>query len=119
MSTEELARYVRSQRPTVARRGYPADVRLLVCETVRTRRAEGASWLAVSNELGLPVGTLKRWLMTGSTPNFLPVVVHEPATGTWPDEPSAERVLVLINGVQVRGLTASDVLALALALDGA
>jgi len=113
MSVEELARYVRSQRPTVARRGYPRDVRLLVCETVRTRRAEGASWQEVSNELGLPVGTLKRWLTTGSTPGFLPVVVREPATATWPNEPPAQRVLVLANGVQVRGLTAGDVVALA------
>jgi hypothetical protein len=110
---EELARYIRSQRPTVARRVYSADIRSLVCERVRIRRTEDASWQVVSNELGLPVGTLKRWLTTGSAPGFLPVVVREPATATWPNEPSAERVLVLANGVHGRGLTASDVLALA------
>lgn len=115
MGVEELARYIRSPRPRVARHGYPPDVRSRVCRAVRTRRASGESWRVLSGELGLPTATLKRWLGSASdvaVTGFVPVVVRESTTRAWSRESPAERVLVLSNGVQIRGLTLGDVLAL-------
>jgi len=114
MGVEELARYIRSQRPRVARHGYPPDVRSRVRSTVRARRANGESWRVLSDELGLPTATLKRWHgaeSTASTASFVPVVVRESVVPSWPRPREVERVLVLPNGVHIRGLTLADVLA--------
>jgi hypothetical protein len=115
MGTEELARYIRSQRPIVARHGYPPDVRSLVREVVRARRTGGGSWRVWSDELGLPIATLTRWcgaVPAASMAGFVRVVVRESALTAWSCERPAQRVLVLPNGVQIRGLTLCDVLAL-------
>ena len=114
MGVEELARYIRSQRPRVARHGYPPDVRSRVRSTVRVRRASGESWRVLSDELGLPAATLKRWHgaeSASSTAGFVPVVVRESGVPRWPPAGETQRVLVLPNGVHIRGLTLADVLA--------
>jgi hypothetical protein len=115
MGTEELARYVVRQRPIVERNGYPPDVRSRVCEAVRTQRASGESWRVLSDEFGLPTATLKRWCVAApgaSVAGFVPVVVRESTPTAWLCERPAGRALALPNGVQSRGLTLSDVLAL-------
>jgi hypothetical protein len=74
-------------RTKVAR--YSSQLKAAVAEHVRFRRAAGASFEALSSELGLPVNTLRRWLTPTGRRSKLVSLPNSHFGADWVSPPTA------------------------------
>jgi transposase len=93
---------------------YPAEIKERVVLWARRRHAEGATWPAVAQELGLGLDTVRRWCVaterSTGTRQLVPVrVVHRPST-------AAAGNVVSVSGWRVDGLTVAEAAAMLRAL---
>jgi len=93
---------------------YPAEMKERVMLWTRRRHAEGATWPAVAQELGLGLDTVRRWCVatekSAKATELVPVrVVHRPSTG-------AAGNVVSVVGWRVDGLTVAEAVAMLRAL---
>jgi hypothetical protein len=121
MSVMELRRRVEASRCGRAYARLPADVKRLVVEHARARRASGASWRVIGREVGVDDKRLQVWLRDASSarpaaatalalrPRMIPVRVTARAV-----QATMRREIVVRGprGVSVEGLSVSDVAAL-------
>lgn len=105
---EKLGRTRRNQR-------IPREIRSRACAYLRERRAAGASWAAVAEEIGVRPKTVQRWVASEQSargPNrsrLLPVTVKGPVpTATT----RTGMTLVLANGVRLEGVGVEEALRL-------
>lgn len=86
---------------------YPAELKQQVVVWAQQRRAEGAAWPAVADELGLGLDTVRRWCLAanksdGTSRALVPVrVVARPAAAS----PAA---VVSLSGWRIDGLTVAE-----------
>ncbi len=98
----ELSRHERGRD-----KRYPAEMKQRVVVWAQRRRAQGAAWPAIADELGLGLDTVRRWCLaaakSASAPRaMVPVrVVAEPAA-TRPE------TLVSLSGWRIDGLTGAE-----------
>ena len=93
---------------------YSKKLQAEIVAAVETRRADGHSWNALSEELGIPYETLRRWTAKAGTPaKSGPVAMRrvEVTSGA----PSS-LTLVAPSGVRVEGATIEQIVALIQAL---
>lgn len=90
-------------------RRFPAALRERIIAWTVARRAGGAAWSELARELGVPAGTLKRWLTP--RPERARQVALRPVAVT--DEP-VRRPLTLVapSGLRIEGVTIADVIAI-------
>lgn len=86
---------------------YPVTVQREVVRYALGRRAEGASWARIADELGLWFETVRRWCEAPTSAGaIVPVeIVHEAPTRT------AEVAIVSPSGFRLVGLDAASALA--------
>lgn len=122
----ELRRRVEASRGGRAYVRLPADVKRLVIEHARARRASGASWRVIGREVGVDDKRLQVWLRDASSsprpaaatalalrPRMIPVRV---TARPMPAATAREIILRGPRGVSVEGLSVSDVAALLMEL---
>lgn len=124
MSVTELRRRVEASRGGRAYARLPAELKRVVVEHARARRAIGASWRVIGREVGVDAKRLQVWLRespprpAASTalalrPRMIPVrVTARPV----PAATAREIIVRGPRGVSVEGLSVSDVAALLMEL---
>lgn len=86
-------------------RRIPAALRARVIAWTAPHRARGARWRELARALGVPAGTLTRWL--ASPPERAPAVALRPVTVS--DVPARPPLtFVAPSGVRLEGLTLAD-----------
>lgn len=90
-------------------RRFPAALRERITAWMVARRTRGAGWSELARELGVPAGTLQRWV--APRPERAGQVALRPVAVT--DEP-ARRTLTLMgpSGLRIEGVTIADVIAI-------
>lgn len=83
-------------------RRYSAEVRRQIRVTVARRRAEGARWLSIAKEIGIPHETIRRFSSERVRGVFVPVEVKAPVTS------SAGMTVVAPNGYRVEGIGVAE-----------
>jgi hypothetical protein len=90
-------------------RRIPAALRARVITWTAARRTRGAGWRELARELGVPAGTLTRWLAPG--PAQAPQVALRPVAVL--DAPARSPLTVVApSGLRVEGVTLADVIAI-------
>jgi hypothetical protein len=90
-------------------RRIPAALRARVIAWTAARRRRGAGWRELARELGVPAGTLTRWL--APRPAHASVVALRPvAVSAAPVRPPL--TLVAPGGLRIEGVTIADVIAI-------
>ena len=90
-------------------RRIPAALRARVIAWTAARRRRGAGWHELARELGVPAGTLTRWL--APRPEHAPLVALRPvAVSDAPVRPPL--TLVAPSGLRIEGVTIADVIAI-------
>lgn len=84
---------------------YPRELRERLTGYARHGRGQGASWLRLGEELGVPYGTLQRWVGSTERPAGFVTVRSTVAKGEG-------LALVSPAGWRIEGLSVSDVAAL-------
>jgi len=107
---ESLANELSTLRPARARDGYPIWLRDKVCRVATDLIDRDHTLGAVATAIGLPHGTLKRWLdaKTDETIGFRPVRLSTAVS----DPPTAAMSLRIPGGYIVDGLGVDDLIAL-------
>lgn len=86
---------------------YPAELKQQVVVWAQQRRAEGAAWPAVADELGLGLDTVRRWCLAakksdGTARALVPVRVVARPTAARP------ATVVSLSGWRIDGLTVAE-----------
>jgi transposase-like protein len=90
-------------------RRFPAALRERVIAWTAARRTRGAGWRELARELGVPAGTLQRWLTP--RPERAPPVALRPVAVT--DEPARQPLTIVApSGLRLEGVTIADVIAI-------
>lgn len=102
-----------SALPSGRSRRYSPALRSRILDVVHARRAQGASWAQLAEQLDVSLETLRRWYATTSTKGVtrmrrVRVVAERPA--------SSGVTLVSASGNRVEGLTLEQVIAMLRAL---
>jgi AraC-like DNA-binding protein len=106
---ESLHEFIRAHRPAEGQ-GYSPAVRSRVVRYVRSRRAAGLTWTALSQEVGLSTTTLSNWCRDAhdtplpQEPAFLPVHISTAPTPPPPAPAPVQLSLTSPNGWRVDGL---------------
>ena len=112
LSRERALRALRRDLGAIPRgrgRRIPAALRARVITWTVARRTRGAGWRELARELGVPAGTLTRWLAL--RPAQAPPVALRPVTVL--DAPARSPLrLVAPSGLRIEGVTLADVIAI-------
>jgi len=91
-------------------RRIPAALRARVIAWTAARRRRGAGWHELARELGVPAGTLTRWL--APRPAHASLVALRPVD-VIDTEPSLRTVTIVApSGLRIEGVTIADVIAI-------
>lgn len=90
-------------------RRIPAALRERVIAWTTTRRRRGAAWRELARELGVPAGTLTRWL--ARRPEHTPRMALRPIDVI--DEPAQPPLTIVApSGLRIEGVTITDAIAI-------